>query len=417
MASTSPLRELWDTTRMRLLVEIERQGSLSGAAAAIGIGQPSASQHLRLLEVAAGQRLVERTGRGSRLTEAGQVPAARAAQALTSLGAAEEELGALAGLQTGTIHLGASTAPGVYLLPDTLGCFRRDHPGVTVEVEVAASAEILERLRSGRVQLALVGAAHAGDRVELDPFLEDEILGVAKPGLAPLRKGLLSPAALAEFMLLSRERGSSSQQVIDQELREIGVTPAGLWELGSSEAIKRAAREGLGLAFLSRYAVAEEVERGDLVSFRLAGRPPLRRHFSVARLAGRPLSPAERSFVATLTRCCAKRDDCNSGLAYGGNKTRKLEYLAADALAQGCDTLVSIGGVQSNHTRQVAAVAARLGLGCVLVQEHWVDWPDAVYDKVGNILLSRIMGADVRLEPAGFDVCFRRSWEEAITSI
>jgi len=113
----------------------------------------------------------------------------------------------------------------------------------------------------------------------------------------------------------------------------------------------------------------------------------------------------------------AKREDCNSGLAYGGNKVRKLEYLAAEAIATGCDTLVSIGGVQSNHTRQVAAVAARLGLGCVLVQEHWVDWPDAVYDKVGNILLSRILGADVRLDPAGFDIGFRPSWEAALESV
>src|SRR5437762_10628267 len=113
----------------------------------------------------------------------------------------------------------------------------------------------------------------------------------------------------------------------------------------------------------------------------------------------------------------AKREDCNCGLAYGGNKTRKLEYLVADALAQGCDPLVLIGGVQSNHTRQVAAVAAHLGLGCVLVQEHWVEWPDAVYDKVGNILLSRIMGADVRLVDAGFDIAFRRSWEEAIAAV
>src|SRR6478752_8244489 len=113
----------------------------------------------------------------------------------------------------------------------------------------------------------------------------------------------------------------------------------------------------------------------------------------------------------------AKREDVNSGLAYGGNKTRKLEYLAADALAQQCDTLVSIGGVQSNHTRQVAAVAARLGLRCVLVQEHWVDWPDVVYDKVGNILLSRIMGADVRLDSSGFDIGFRESWEEALASV
>ena len=113
----------------------------------------------------------------------------------------------------------------------------------------------------------------------------------------------------------------------------------------------------------------------------------------------------------------AKRDDCNSGLAYGGNKTRKLEHLVADALAEGCDTLVSIGGVQSNHTRQVAATAARLGLGCVLVQESWVDWPDVVYDRVGNIQLSRIMGADVRLVKAGFGIGFKESWEQALDDV
>ena len=116
-------------------------------------------------------------------------------------------------------------------------------------------------------------------------------------------------------------------------------------------------------------------------------------------------------------RIWAKRDDCNSGLAYGGNKTRKLEYLVADALAQGCDTLVSIGGVQSNHTRQVAAVAAVTGLGCVLVQEHWVDWPDVVYDRVGNIELSRIMGADVRLDPSGFGIGFKESWQRALDDV
>jgi len=113
----------------------------------------------------------------------------------------------------------------------------------------------------------------------------------------------------------------------------------------------------------------------------------------------------------------AKREDVNSGIAFGGNKTRKLEYLVADALAQGCDTLVSIGGVQSNHTRQVAAVAARVGLGCVLVQESWVDWPDPVYDKVGNILISRLAGADVRLVKAGFGIGFKESWEAALAEI
>ena len=113
----------------------------------------------------------------------------------------------------------------------------------------------------------------------------------------------------------------------------------------------------------------------------------------------------------------AKREDCNSGLAYGGNKTRKLEYIVPDALAQGADTLVSIGGYQSNHTRQVAAVAAHLGLRARLVQERWVDWPDAVNDKVGNILLSRIMGAEVTLDPSGFGIGIKDSWERALEEV
>src|SRR5688572_30628628 len=113
----------------------------------------------------------------------------------------------------------------------------------------------------------------------------------------------------------------------------------------------------------------------------------------------------------------AKRDDCNSGLAYGGNKTRKLEYIVPDAIASGADTLVSIGGYQSNHTRQVAAVAALLGMKAVLVQENWVDWPDCVADRVGNIMLSRIMGAEVRLDPAGFGIGFKDSWLSAIEDV
>lgn len=113
----------------------------------------------------------------------------------------------------------------------------------------------------------------------------------------------------------------------------------------------------------------------------------------------------------------AKRDDCNSGLAMGGNKLRKLEYIVPDAIASGADTLVSIGGVQSNHTRMVAATAAKLGLKCVLIQESWVPHEDAVYDRVGNILMTRLMGADARLVDEGFDIGIRKSWEEAMQSV
>jgi 1-aminocyclopropane-1-carboxylate deaminase len=131
-----------------------------------------------------------------------------------------------------------------------------------------------------------------------------------------------------------------------------------------------------------------------------------------------PVHPLDRmSDYLGGARIWAKREDCNSGLAFGGNKTRKLEYLVPDALAQGATHLVSIGGVQSNHTRQVAAVAAKLGLKARLVQESWVNWPDAVNDRVGNILLSRVMGADVELVEAGFGIGFKESWDRALEEI
>lgn len=113
----------------------------------------------------------------------------------------------------------------------------------------------------------------------------------------------------------------------------------------------------------------------------------------------------------------AKREDCNSGLALGGNKLRKLEYIVPDAIASGADTLVSIGGVQSNHTRLVTATAAKIGMKCRLVQESWVPFEDAVYDRVGNILMSRVMGAEIDLVDEGFDIGIRESWKNAIEDV
>lgn len=132
-----------------------------------------------------------------------------------------------------------------------------------------------------------------------------------------------------------------------------------------------------------------------------------------------PVHPLERlsAHLGGRVQVWAKREDCSSGLAYGGNKTRKLEYIVPDVLASGADTLVSIGGVQSNHTRQVAAVAARLGLKAVLVQERWVDWPDIANDRVGNIMLSRIMGAEVRLDASGFGIGIKDSWQQAMQDV
>jgi 1-aminocyclopropane-1-carboxylate deaminase len=130
-----------------------------------------------------------------------------------------------------------------------------------------------------------------------------------------------------------------------------------------------------------------------------------------------PLQPLPRLSKELGIEVWAKRDDVSSGLAFGGNKIRKLEFLAADALNQGCDTLVSIGNIQSNHTRQVAAAAAALGMRAVLVQETWTDWPDEAYGSTGNILLSRIMGAETILAGSGYSTAIKQTWEQALEDV
>ncbi|BEI92305.1 uncharacterized protein CcaverHIS019_0411250 [Cutaneotrichosporon cavernicola] len=127
--------------------------------------------------------------------------------------------------------------------------------------------------------------------------------------------------------------------------------------------------------------------------------------------------PKMTSALGGKVNIYAKREDCNSGLAYGGNKVRKLEYLVADARAQGCDTLVSVGGVQSNHTRAVTATATACGMKAITIQEKWVPIDPPLYAEVGNILLSRIMGGDVRLNNEDFGIEHKAATQAAVREI
>lgn len=130
-----------------------------------------------------------------------------------------------------------------------------------------------------------------------------------------------------------------------------------------------------------------------------------------------PIHKLERLSAELGYDIWAKRDDVSSGLAVGGNKIRKLEWLVADALQQGCDTLVSIGNIQSNHTRQVTAAAAVCGMKSYTVQETWTEWNDPIYDKVGNILLTRLMGGHPILEGHGYSTDKKATWERAIAEV
>jgi molybdate transport repressor ModE-like protein len=306
-----------DPNRLRLLVEVGRRGSISAAADACRMGQPSATKHLKTLEAAVGEKLVERNGRSSRLTEAGEVVATHATRVLDTLQGMQEDLRALRDAEHGTVALAASTTPGTYVLPSILQCFADRHPGVDVDVAIGPSTWVARRIALREVSLGLAGEVDLPDGVAAEPFLEDELVGIAAPGQVRLRRGRARPADVAGHTLLVREAGSSTRAVSERYLARLGYRPAKRWELDSNEAIKRSVRAGLGIGFVSRLVVEEELERGDLVSFRLEGSEPMKRSVQLLRPDGREPTPSERAFIATLNDCCSA---AISGCVVDGSK-------------------------------------------------------------------------------------------------
>jgi molybdate transport repressor ModE-like protein len=296
-----------DPQRLRLLVELRRRGSISAAAEACRMGQPSATKHLKTLEAAVGERLVQRDGRASRLTEAGEVVAAHAQRVLDTLEAMGEELRALRDAERGTLALAASTTPGTYVLPSILECFAKRHPRVDVDVVIGSSRWVVERVARREVSLGLAGELDWPDGVIAEPFLDDEVIGIAAPGRLRIARGRAAADELAAQTLLVREQGSSTRAVAERFLARVGYRPAKRWELDSNEAIKRSVRAGLGVGFVSRLVVEEELARGELEAFAVDGAGAMRRSVYLLRPDGREPVPAERAFIETLRTCCSAK--------------------------------------------------------------------------------------------------------------
>src|ERR671910_813571 len=178
-----------DPARLRLLLEVDRRGSISAAAEACRISQPSATKQLKTLEAAIGEKLVERDGRASRVTEAGGLVVAHAARVLDTLQGLQEELGALRGAETGTLALAASTTSGTYVLPAILQCFATKHPGVDVDIAIGSSTWVADRVARREFSLGIAGEVEMPEGVRAEPFLDDELVGIAAPGRVKLRRG------------------------------------------------------------------------------------------------------------------------------------------------------------------------------------------------------------------------------------
>ena len=303
LAAWRTLQRLLDPLRLRLLVEVERRGSIVQAARACSISQPSASMHLHTLESALRHPLLERNGRSTRLTEAGKLAARQASKALDALDQLQQELGVMAAGEAGIVTVATCADFAISALPSVLGEFAERHPFIDVRVAIAPSEDVLRRVARGEAHVGIAGELDPTPGVRTRHLMDDALVGISAPGLLPLRDGRVPPADLEGITRLVRARGSSTRAAADRYLSRVGWRATKLCELDSVEAVKQAVRYGLGVAFVSRVAVADELETGALEAFELDGMPTMERPLVLVQGEHHDPTVPEEALIATLDAC------------------------------------------------------------------------------------------------------------------
>ena len=286
--------------RLRLLLEIERTGSISAAAEACAIAQPSASVHVRTLESATGQRLVARHGRGSRLTAAGKVVASHADRVLATLDSMRRTLEALDGRNVGELVVAASLTPSLLLLPWLLRAYGDLYPGITINLRTRPSGAVVRDVIRGAAHIGVAGEVPSSEPVTSKQILTDELVGIAAPGQVRFDGGCVTLAELSRHTLLIGGDSSSTRIMTEQYLGRAGYRATRVWVFDSYDAITRAVSGGLGVSFASRLLVQEAVQRGELVAFRLLGVEPMLRRIYVLESAVRELTLESAAFMALV---------------------------------------------------------------------------------------------------------------------
>src|SRR5438128_144053 len=288
--------------QLEVFLAVAREKSFSLAAKKIHSSQPTLSEHVSELETELGKQLFFRRGRRRvvTVTEAGRVFAEFAERAISAIEGGRQALADLDGLTHGSLLIGASTTPGLYVLPRIVAAFRTKYPGVDVKLQIANSQAIEGRVRERELDLGIVGghALRPGEEC-LTAGMRDELVLIVSPEHAWAQRREIAPDSLADQPLLVREEGSATRSVTERALQRAHVKFRVAMELDHTEAIKQGVMAGLGVAFLSIYAVRGEIATGRLHALQLRG-IRVQRHFHVIHHEARRITASARAFMELL---------------------------------------------------------------------------------------------------------------------
>jgi DNA-binding transcriptional LysR family regulator len=298
-----------DLRRLEIFAKVAELGSFSRAAEALFLTQPTVSEHIRSLEEELGVQLLDRLGRGTTPTRAGQLLLGYAKRMLALGREARQAMDRFQGRVLGELVVGGSTIPGEYVLPGLVGGFKRKYPEISICLLIGSSRQVSDWVEEGRVEVGVVGAQPGGRALESAPLMGDELVIVTGADHPWARREAVSLEELRAEPMIVRERGSGSREALERALADAGLDLEAcrvVGEIGSTQAVKQGVRAGVGVSLVSSRAVVDEVRAGLVGSTRLQG-PAIARNFYLVTHRDRSRSPLAQAFLEFLESAVVDR--------------------------------------------------------------------------------------------------------------
>ncbi len=285
-----------DIRDLQVFLAVSTRLNFTRAGEDVHLSQPSVSVRMRQLEEELGVKLFEQLGKRVALTEAGQLLVPYAIRVIAAMSDARDAIDGLQGLERGALRIGASTTPGMYVIPRTIAHFKRRYPKIEVHLAVKDTRQIEEGVIRNEFDFGFVGGHLAGDEVDVLPWITDEIILIVPLGHRLAGKRSVTPQDLSSEKFIFREQGSATRAVVATHLRKCHIEVAAVMEIENPESVKKAVQNGLGIAFISAFAAETDLKAKTLVAVEI-GNLKIRRELKIVYRRDKHLSRAAQTFI------------------------------------------------------------------------------------------------------------------------
>ena len=287
-----------DVRDLQIFLSVARHLNYTRAGEEVSLSQPSVSVRMRELERDLGTKLFEQLGKKIALTEAGQLLVPFAGRVIAAMADARDAIDQLQGLERGSLRIGASTTPGMYLVPQTIARFKQRYPKIEIRLAVKDTRQIEDGVIRNEFDFGFVGGHLAGDEVEVLPWLTDELVLIMPLAHRLARLKSVKPQDIADEQFILREQGSATRSIVAAHLRKSRIEVEAVMEMANPESVKKAVQSGLGIAFISAFAVVSELKAKTLVAVKIRNLE-IRRELKIVYRKDKHLSPAAKAFLVS----------------------------------------------------------------------------------------------------------------------